>query len=153
MKCKETMQRYLELDNQETLPLAMRLHVFFCHACREEIERLAGLFERMRDFTDGYPSPDFSQRILSLIGAVELEPEVKKTTPLRYWLGVGVLFVVGTIVVQFIKPTVQVKLLSGGVIELPLNIICCAGVMIYLAVFIGSHIEEVSKFLKIRRSH
>lgn len=153
MKCKELLNQYLSLDNQVNLPILLRLHVFFCHTCREEVEQMEGLLDRMKHYTDGYPAPNMTDKILSLVQVIELEPEGRKTTPIRYWLTAGALMVLATIVIQFAKPSVRINILSSGIIELPLNIICCAGLTIFIGVFIGSHLEEVSKFFKIHRSH
>lgn len=153
MKCKELMNQYLNLDNQDALPILLRLHVFFCPSCKNEVEQMEDLFNRMEYFAARYSTPDMTEKILSLVQSIELEPEPRKTTPIRYWLTVGVLMFLGTIVIQFAKPSVQVRILSSDMIDLPLNIICCAGLTIFIAVFIGSHLDEVSKFFKIHRSH
>ncbi|TFG60651.1 MAG: hypothetical protein E4H36_11725 [Spirochaetales bacterium] len=153
MICKEYIGRYLKLDNHETLPILLRFHVFFCHACREEIEKMEGLFSGMDGYISFHAPSDFTDRVLAVIQNIELEHAPRKTSPIKYWFIVGFLLVLSTIVIQFAKPNVQVRLFTGGTVDLPLNIIFAAVCALYLVIFIGSHLQEVSEFLKIHRSH
>ncbi|MDR2071533.1 MAG: peptidoglycan-binding protein [Treponema sp.] len=156
MKCTTLLDKIYEFDGRETLPLRNRLqiavHVVLCPRCAEKTVRLENVRDMLRtDFLP--PPPDIADSVMALIRAEasgaaadmpfeegELSPEV----PFGGWVATG-LIVLFSLATSFMgMDFTSVAADQGSSFLLPVGITIGVVVTGYGALFIGSHLKELS---------
>jgi hypothetical protein len=156
MNCRDVMERYYEYDGDQPMPLLLQIrisaHLFFCSECAGEIER----YEEGRDFLRAkIPlSPAFEDVVMARIEAeTEGEDAVFEEDgfipaagiPLIGWIitGIVVFFSLSTL---FLGLDFNKVAATGGIsFLLPMGITIGVVLTIYGAIFIGSHLKELSE--------
>ncbi|MCU0822440.1 MAG: hypothetical protein MUC95_08205 [Spirochaetes bacterium] len=153
MKCNATIRSFLELDNYMVLPFSIRLHMVFCKKCREEIYSLQNTFSLLRESAPFDMLDSLSSLVMNSIYAspVYYGRNVSSTK----WLSVGGLIVLSMMGITFSNSFASLKGYFGEYFEIPLNIVMGLVITVYVAFFIGSHLEETKKFLSYfdRKAH
>jgi hypothetical protein len=155
MKCDEFKKMVYE--NEEKLSvrerLALAFHVFFCGRCAQELRR----FEDTHDLlVSGFitPSPDFSDAIMDRIYAEEQEQEVFDIPGgfrTRGWVIAGIIILVSLVTSFFGGDFISIAASQGSSFLRPLGILIGIIISAYGALFIGSHLKELSeRFLRLR---
>ncbi|MDR0404166.1 MAG: peptidoglycan-binding protein [Treponema sp.] len=148
MKCDEFKKTVYEGEEKfspgERLSLAF--HVFFCGRCARELRR----FEDARELlASGFipPSPDFTDAVMAKIYEEEGEEEVFDIpggVSTRGWVIAGVLILLSLATAFFGGDFSGIAASQGSSFLLPLGIIIGIIVSAYGALFIGSHLKELS---------
>ncbi|GHV85929.1 hypothetical protein AGMMS50230_15370 [Spirochaetia bacterium] len=154
MKCTDAMDTIYETDE---LPLTRRLslaiHIVFCGRCSARLER----YEEARSILGaGFPpSPDFSGAIMSRI-CLEADESFDEEAygfsggfSTRGWVAAGLILLFSLPVLFFGKDFAHVVLVYGSSYLLPLGIIIGVVITGYGALFIGSHLKELSDRFKL----
>jgi hypothetical protein len=163
MKCTTLLDKIYEFDGQEMLPLWDRLqiavHVVFCPRCAEKTLRLEAARSMLRtDFLP--PSPEIADSVMELIRAEafdltadmpfeeagELAPEV----PFHGWVAAGIV-VLFSLATSFMgMDFINVAAAQGSSFLLPVGITIGVVVTGYGALFIASHLKELSDRFRLR---
>lgn len=156
MKCDAAMNEVYEgngLPFRERLTLA--LHILFCGRCAVEARRLEETYRIMA--TGFFPfSPDFEDAIMAKIGketlpeAVFEEDDVPGGVPTKGWVIAGCAILVSLATSFFGKDFIAIASLHGSKFLLPLGIIIGIFITGYGALFIGSHLKELSGRFHLR---
>jgi hypothetical protein len=154
MKCDEFKK--IVYENEEKFSFRERLglafHVFFCGPCALELRRLEDARELL---ASGFipPSPDFSDAIMTKIYAEEQEQEVFDIpggVPTKGWVIAGIIILVSFATSFFGGDFISIAVSQGSSFLLPLGIIIGIIISAYGALFIGSHLKELSvRFLRL----
>ena len=145
MKCNSTIRSFLELDNYMALPFSIRLHMVFCKRCRDEIYSLQNTFLMLRESAPFDILDNLSSLVMnSIYAGPVLYP---KNVSSAKWLSVGLLIILSMFGITFSNSFHLLKDYFGLPLEIPLNIVMGLAITIYVALFIGSHLEETRKFL------
>jgi hypothetical protein len=169
MNCREIMDLLYEYDGDDSAPLSIRvrlwLHAFFCARCAREMRQYAAAREALR--TGFFPSaPDFEESVMSRIFAESgmenrgdyetAQDEEGEHVPMeegfsfRAWVinGLIIFFSLSTsfFSLNFNKLAVSQDLSF----LLPMGITIGLVLTVYCAVFIGSHIKELSEKFGLR---
>ncbi|MDR2135777.1 MAG: peptidoglycan-binding protein [Treponema sp.] len=164
MKCDDLLDRAYEFSGDTGLPLLfrlrIRLHCLVCPQCAQELERFRLVQDILRnDFLPG--GADFADAVMARIGAedpalsdaeggadgIYEEPE---GVSLRFWVGAGFFLLFSLSSSFFGMDFIKVALREGASYLLPLGITIGAVLSIYGAIFIGSHIKELSERFGLR---
>ena len=140
----------------ETMPLLeqlqVTLHLFFCSDCTRHSELLDTSNEILNnDFFP--PAPDLENSIMSIIAAEENDAlEMQETEALvpgglstRGWVITGIIILVSLTSLFFGFEYNNIVLSQGNSFLLPLGITIGIVLTSYGALFIGSHLKELSK--------
>ncbi|GHV76259.1 hypothetical protein AGMMS49942_10800 [Spirochaetia bacterium] len=149
MNCQEVMDRVYEFEGN-TAPsfftqLRIQLHLFHCSRCAGEIERL----ETARLFMQGSffpPAPNgLEERIMRSISLEEPEsyPEIAGVS-FRSWVVTGLIILISLSTSFLGMDFSKVAAHWGSSFLLPIGITIGAVVSAYGALFIGSHLKELS---------
>jgi hypothetical protein len=159
MNCHEILDKFYEYAGDESMPLALQIcvaaHLFFCPQCAQEIER----FEVARDImkTGFFPSsPDLEEPVMNRILMEEslakmeirdlfFENPVHGTgVSFKSWVitGLGVFFSLAT--AFFGIDFIRIAQVEGSSFLLPMGMTIGVILTIYGAIFVGSHIKELS---------
>ena len=156
MDCHEVMDIVYDLQNDCSLSVLnqMRiwLHLLFCPNCALEMKNLRLLKDIMKtDFLP--PSPDFRDLLMErLYKETEMGEETDAPTgfSLRFWVVIG-FFVLFSLSSSFFGGIfVEIADTEGLSFLLPVGITVGMVLTIYGALFIGSHLKELSTRFGIR---
>jgi len=130
--------------------IQISLHTFFCQKCAEDIS----LFENTRDilkedfFTS---SPDFEDSIMMKIAAEEEPADARENyaspggISTRGWVIAGLIVMISLVTAFFGIDFKNIASESGMSFLLPIGITIGVVLTTYGALFIGSHLKELSK--------
>jgi hypothetical protein len=163
MNCNKMMDKFYEYSGGESLPLLLQLrislHLFFCPGCTQEVER----FEAVRDMlhSDFFPpSPDFEDTIMALIAGENSDarsssaleegewleaPDTPGGLSTRGWVIAGIIILFSLASAFIGLDFNEIALAAGMSYLLPVGIITGIVLTSYGALFIGSHLKELSE--------
>ena len=153
MRCAKILD--IVYEQQEDMSLFTRirvgLHLLVCPDCAQEVER----FEVCRDMLQNdflYPSPDLEDAVMSMISAEEeaeiaeaMNAEVIGGFSIRGWIIAGIVMLVSLATVFFGLEFNKVALIAGMAFTIPIGITIGIALTSYGALFIGSHLKDLSK--------
>ena len=151
MNCTRILDKVYE---HEKMPLLMRiqigLHLLVCSDCAEKIER----YELCRDIMRSEflpPDPDFEDTVMAMIaaGEDELVKTEENAVPggfsIRGWVIAGLVMLISMVTAFFGLDFNKVALASGMSFLIPIGITIGIILSSYGALFIGSHLKELSE--------
>jgi hypothetical protein len=150
MNCDKVMDTIYEYSG-EPMPLLahlqVTLHLFFCPDCAQEYERFELSREMLR--TDFFPlSPDFEGPIMNLL-TEEINVLEGQSVPgglsTRGWVIAGLIILVSLVSAFFGLDFNKVAQTAGISFLLPVGITIGIVLTSYGALFIGSHLKELSE--------
>ena len=159
MKCKSAMDTIYHYSG-EAMPLLeqvqVAIHLFFCSACTKKSELLDASNEVLSN--DFFPeSPDLEDSIMNMISAEEnsiqklqeTEALVPGELSTRGWIIAGLIILVSLASLFFGLEFNQLAYSAGISYLLPVGITIGIVLTTYGALFIGSHLKELSKRFKL----
>ena len=151
MNCKKIIDMFYEDDDLTILnQIRIGLHTFFCSGCANEIEKYEAARALIREDFFRVP-PDIEDAIMARINietneeAAEISNPVPGVLSTRRWVIAGVILMVSLVTVFL---GLEFKILaseSGMSFLLPMGITIGILVTTYGALFIGSHLKELSE--------
>jgi hypothetical protein len=154
MTCRKVMDKFLEFTGDRPFSLWERLeigiHIFHCARCAREIENLEKAREFMRsDFFP--PAPSLEENIMEQI--YREEPLVFAEAPagvsFRSWVITGLIVLISLASVFLGLDFEKVASAEGSSFLLPLGLTIGVVVTGYGALFIGSHLKELSERFRL----
>jgi hypothetical protein len=161
MNCHEIMDKIYEYSGGEPMPLLLRarigIHLFFCPNCAQELER----FEVTRDIlrNDFFPpAPDFQEPVMLRVMREAVDPEEDMEAfpdhaeglSFRGWVIAGLIVLISLSTSFFGLDFGRLAASEGMSFLLPVGITIGAVVTVYGALFIGSHLKELSERFGLR---
>ena len=155
MDCNTIMDLVFEAKNDNSLPflnyVRTELHLLFCPACATELRNLQHLEEIMK--TDFFPdSPDFTEPVMErLFEEIELKEkiEVPAGFSFRSWVIIGFFVLLSLSSSYFGMDFIQIASSEGLSFLLPVGITVGVVLTCYGALFIGSHLKELSNWFRL----
>ena len=150
MECHAVMDAVYKSEKDSLFPflsqLRIGLHLLLCPRCSGELENLRRLEEIMK--TDFFPdSPDFEEAIMErLYGEIGVERQIDAPAgfSFRFWVITGFFVLLSLSSSFFGMDFVGIADSEGLSFLLPLGLTIGMVVTCYGALFIGSHIKELS---------
>jgi len=155
--CNEIMDIVYESEKDNSLPLLtqfrLNLHLLFCSDCASKLKVLRELEHIMR--TDFLPSsPDFERLIMERLGEEVCPKEEKALAPagfsFRSWVIIGFFMLLSLPSSFFGINFIEIANSEGLSFLLPVGITIGIIVTCYGALFIGSHLKELSNRFGLR---
>ena len=153
--CRTVMDTVYESDEDSILSLTShiktRLHILFCPHCAEQLRNLQYLEQIMK--TDFFPpSPDFSELLMERISAETIEERVNVPAgfSLRGWVIIGFFVLLSLSSSFFGGNFIEIADEEGLSFLLPVGLTIGLAVTCYGALFIGSHLKELSDRFGLR---
>jgi hypothetical protein len=149
MTCDDLLDKVYEFSGAPALPLGLRLqvklHSFFCPQWAQELERFELAQDILRnDFLP--PSPDFGAMVMDQLNRQETHDlyDEDMGVPFRGWVITGLVLLFSLMSSFFGMDFLNIAALEGSSYLLPLGITIGAVLTCYGALFIGSHLKELS---------
>jgi hypothetical protein len=145
------MDKLYEAGSEEALPLLLRVritaHLFFCGHCAEAARKLA-IAQRLMSEDFFPPAPAFEDRIMASIYAEECDEPVSvsdtQAVSLRGWVITGFIIVISLAISFFGMDFMKIASTQGQSFLLPVGLTVGFIVTGYGAMFIVSHLKELS---------
>lgn len=148
MNCDRAMERILSADADGRLSLSTRLHLLCCPQCAAEARRLRKALIFMKSaFLPA--APDLSGRILEVVSA--LEPRPAAPVSFKKWITVGMSIIAAMVLSPLGADYGWVQKSFGTGFLLPINLILGFILAVYCALFIGTHLREISHRFNLPR--
>ena len=155
MDCHTVMDAVYESEKDSIPPALARirteLHILLCPHCAEELRNLRCAEEIMK--TDFFPpSPDFEELIMERMEETGMHEKTDAPTgvSLRGWVIIG-FFVLFSLSSSFFGMNfVEIANAEGSSFLLPVGLTIGIVVTSYGALFIGSHLKELSSRFRLR---
>ena len=156
MNCDTVVDTIYEAEKDISLPIMTQirigLHLLFCPSCTEEIKKLRCIEEIMQnDFFP--PSPDFGELLMErLVEEADIEEETDAPTgfSFRGWVLIGFFVLLSLSSAFFGMNFVKITDTEALSLLLPLGITTGMALTCYGALFIGSHLKELSTRFGLR---
>jgi hypothetical protein len=160
MRCEDLLDRVYEFSGTDDAPLLfrlrIRLHCLFCPQCAQELERFRLVQDVLRnDFFP--PSADFADAVIARLEAEDPAQfkaggihEEAAGVSFRFWVAVGFILLFSLSTSFFGMDFIKVAVREGSSYLLPLGITIGAILSSYGAIFIGSHVKELSQRFGLR---
>jgi len=153
MNCKKIIDIFYQDDNLTFFnQMRIGLHTFFCSECAEEIERYENARAVMKE-EFFQPSPDIEDILMARINMEALDEEeeqaelniVPGALSTRRWVAAGIILMVSLVTAFFGLDFKNLASESGMSFMLPMGITIGILLTTYGALFIGSHLKELSE--------
>jgi hypothetical protein len=151
MSCAKILDLVYEQEDMSLFNrIRVGLHLMVCPDCAQEVER----FEVCRDILHNdfiYPAPDLEDSVMSMISdgeeesAEASEAEVPGGFSIRGWIIAGIVMLVSLATVFFGINFNKVALIAGMAFTIPIGITIGLVLTSYGALFIGSHLKDLSE--------
>lgn len=138
MKCEAFEERYDRVEEGASLSPALALHLARCPRCAARVELRRRALELYR--LPG-PEPDLVSHVLSVLPFL---PRPRRTVSLRDWILSGLALSASVILVPAQRVFSQVIEIYGNSWVLPFVLVFGLSVSVFGALFIGTHMDELS---------
>jgi len=153
MNCEKILDMFYEDDEMPIInQLQINLHAFFCSSCAEKIEKYETAKSAMKDFLLQQNAwPDLEESIMSGLRPEQPNEEENESSSIpsvlstRRWVIAGLILMVSLTTVFFGLDFKKLASESGMSFLLPMGITIGIVLTTYGALFIGSHLKELSE--------
>lgn len=157
MKCNQAFDRYLSLDKNERVPLAVTLHLLVCPVCRTsvrkmtEAERYLAVPLRVQPAEhEAHVDPILAAALDRIVSSGFVYPGTapgEHFVSFMKWTVAGFVLAAGFAVLPFSSMGQWSRDVFGTAFSIPLYLICGMAVTGYCGMFIGTNIDFfVKKF-------
>lgn len=132
MKCNKIMDKFLELENYNDVPVSMKLHFLICPQCRMEASLLREEFLNLQTESPFDYQESISDSIMENIRFIPGEYQCRISS--SKWVGVGALIFFSIFMINYSDSYHWLKLIFGVDIILPMSIVLGVVLSSYLVV-------------------
>jgi hypothetical protein len=157
LDCAKILEKVYENYGEEpqvSLPLFTQIqvawHLLFCPDCAQEIERFEVCKDILiHDFLP--PAPDLEDSVMAMIAGEEIAPEETSENAApgflstKGWVIAGLIMLVSLATAFFGLEFNKIALAAGMSFLIPVGITIGIALTVYGALFIGSHLKELSE--------
>lgn len=145
-KCEKARKIFIDREKASSLPLRLRLHLFFCRSCKSEVFRLRELFLKLSGSSLYKMEESRVDDIMKVImnGRVNREHTVSS----KQWIFTGAVIILSIFLIPFNDSIIWLRKMYGIDFELPFVIIMGLVVTIYPVLFTATHIDEIKELIK-----
>lgn len=145
MKCTGIVDRFLELEDNLSIPFSIRLHIVICRRCRREIFTLRDAFKSFRNTAAFDMTGEVSDLVMWRIK--ESEMHYGNSISSLKWLMVGSVILASIFLIPFSNSLLWLKVYFGRDLMIPLNIVMGLVISVYSVLVIGAHTNELKTFM------
>jgi hypothetical protein len=146
MNCNKAQRLFMEMDNNESLPLSLRTHMFHCLRCRILVKALGEHFASLRQDAPFVMRYDLSDGIMERV--LNSDMRYEHHVSVFKWTAAGSVLLASMALVPFSNSFEWLRRYFGSGLELPMSIVLGVIVSTYASIAIFSNIEELKKFIK-----
>lgn len=148
--CTNVMNRFLELDKHELLPLKVSAHILLCKKCRTQV-RFMTMAEKTCKEPLFIPTEDSNQAITLLMKRIDPAYEPEKPiahVSMKRWIIGGIAMVLGMLFFLIYS-----KSLNYYTLDIVFYSFFACAVSAYCAIFVGSNMDFFVKKIETLNEH
>lgn len=149
-KCNDIMNRFLELDKHQAIPLRVSLHLLCCKKCRTQV-RLMTMAERSCSEPLSIPAADSDLAIAMLMKKIDPDytPELAGGhISMRRWIVSGIAMILAMLFFLFSSNS-----LNNMTLNISFYIFFACAISAYCAIFVGSNMDFFVKKIETLIDH
>lgn len=150
MKCDKVIDCYLKSEDIEKIPLRVRIHTFFCPACKIEILKLSAMFIAIEERSLWRTERNITGNVMDAIQWQKVYSE--KRISGKKWVIIGAVIFSSIFLINFSESFLWLKEQFGSDFLLPVSIVLGLVLTVYLMVLTGSNYDVLEKYLKIYKN-
>ena len=151
MRCDEFARYLTDRDNNEPLPFAMEIHARQCEVCHRMIAVNDIVLASFRDAVAEDADEAFTARVMAAIAReVQACDTQEQTMPLRNWLVVGGLMVLGFLVLPFSEVMASYRTTVGPAVDVATALILGMVVTLYACVLVVANHRRLARWFRHR---
>ncbi len=160
MTCDRAMEAYLRLDRDEAPSRELAAHIESCPLCGREVWGLTASLQAFPPTADCRPGRDLAGPVMARIADLKAAPgpdalswrsrEERPLLSLYNWIGTGLMILAGMILIPYSTIPPLLNRIVGPDWELSLHLVLGLVITIYTTLFIGSHLTDLRRLLKMR---
>ena len=147
MKCDRAIEKYLDADNNSSIPIMLKLHIMSCAKCRREIKALHSSYMRIRKDSPYKSHVDISCSVMNIIMAEQIT--TGKTISGFKWVSIGTLIFSSIVLINFSDSFIWLKKEFGSNYTIPLSIVMGLIFTAYAAILIACNYEYIKKYIDL----
>lgn len=137
MKCEKAIDKYLSLDNNQSMPLSLMIHLFTCKQCKKEIEDLRTTFATLQN-------PPYAISLENkIMQQIMLQKSYYQKVSNFNWVAVGLIIVLSIGVISYSDTLQWLSLHFGNKILVPLYLVMGCIVSGYIGSYVATHLKKL----------
>ncbi len=137
MKCEKAIEKYLSLDNNQSIPLSLLIHLFVCKQCKQEIEKLQNTFATIK----------FPPYAISLENKIMQQIKIQKayyqTVSNFNWVATGLIIVFSFGSLSYSDTLQWLSQHFGNKILVPLYLVMGCIISGYIGSYVATHLKKL----------
>ncbi len=148
MNCEAVMERFMELDKNERLPLHITLHLLLCRECRTSVRMLTLAEKQVAQPLAEYVTVDdaFMQAVMAKVSPVTQEPAAPVT--MKRWVVSGVLMIAALLFFPVFSHT---RLPDSESLTVSFYLLFGCAVAVYCIIFVGGNMDFFVKQINLAK--
>ena len=142
------MKKYLEIDNNNDLPLSVRIYMLIYPSFRKEVNNMSKQLEIFKQDSPFKSRFDITGDIMIRIREIELDYDYSISS-IKWLIGGSVIFA-SILLIPFSNSLTWLKTQFGSAIEVPIGLVLGAVITLYSCLYIGTHLEDLKKNMELR---
>jgi len=158
MRCERTINRYMELDKYQRVPLLVTLHLLICRSCRTTIRRMthaealiADPLRSVQSLPDEMIDRSLEQIIASGLAYPHISPR-EYPVSMKKWVIVGCALIAGFMFVPLSSVSIWSRDSLGQSYAVALYLLYGLVVTAYCGLFVGTNIDFFVKKFGLHRT-
>ncbi len=138
MKCEHAMKKFLELDNNGTLPLTLQIHLLTCKDCRDEVKKLQSAYLSLKD------NPPYITSLTDTIMAqISLQKQYYQKVSNFNWLAAGFIIFLSIGLISYSDTFEWLSMHFGTKITIPIYLVLGCIISGYIGSYVASHMKKL----------
>ncbi|MFH0976683.1 MAG: hypothetical protein V1874_12945 [Spirochaetota bacterium] len=150
MKCEKAIADFINQDDSRYPAFLIRMHIAFCSKCRKEVREMQKAFVLARTTSPFVMSKDITESVMLAISKSDMF--YGKNISSAKWISTGSVIFASIFLVSYSDSLIWLKTHFGSVLEVPLFMVLGSVITAYAALYIGTHINGLKRFVKFIES-
>jgi hypothetical protein len=146
MNCKKAQNLFMEMDNRESLPVPLSVHMFLCPRCRHMVKTLGESLASLQQDAPFAMRYDLSDQIMKSV--LNSDMRYEHNVSIFKWTAAGSLILMSMALIPFSNSFEWLRRYFGTGLELPMSIVLGMILSTYASIAIFSNMEELKKFIQ-----
>lgn len=137
MKCEKAIEKYLTLDNKQSMPLTLVFHLLVCKKCKQEFLELSRAFSTLQKPPYAISLED---TIMPLI--MTNKRHYQKVSNFN-WIAAGLIIVLSIVSISYSDTLRWLTEHFGNQIQVPIYLVLGCIISGYIGSFVASHMKKL----------
>lgn len=147
MKCEKAIDRYLQLDQDNPVPLSLKMHFLVCRQCSKETQMLRNAYSALQK--QGPFKPAMEDAIMAQIA---LQERYSRSVSDFNWAAAGIIIACSIVSISYSDALQWLYAYFGTKIIIPLYLVMGILIAGYISSYVASHLNRLQKIAQNLKS-